>query len=61
MHGLRFSHDVVGDRTEPYGPRPANIHLSAMQKGSAAHYRERRDGGLVGAEAIGEVMYRPAH
>jgi hypothetical protein len=58
MHGLRVSCEVVGDRTEPYGPRPANVHLSAMPKGSAAHYRKRGDGGLVEAEAIPDVMYQ---
>jgi hypothetical protein len=40
------------------GPRPANVHLSAMPKGSAAHYRKRGDGGLVEAEAIPDVMYQ---
>jgi hypothetical protein len=29
-----------------------------MQKGSAARHRKCRDGGLVGAEATGNVMYQ---
>jgi hypothetical protein len=58
MHRLRFSHEVDGDRAERYRPRPANVHLSAMQKGSATRHRKCRDGGLVGAEAIGKVMYQ---
>ena len=34
------------------GPRPADIHLPELQKGSAAHHRKRRDRGLVSAKEI---------
>jgi hypothetical protein len=43
MYRLRFSYEALGDRAELYGPRPANIHMPTMQKGSAAHHRKYRD------------------
>jgi hypothetical protein len=58
MHRLRLAHEVDRYRAEQYQPRPANVFLSALQKGSAAHHRKRRDYGLVGARRIGDVMYQ---
>jgi hypothetical protein len=58
MHRLRFAHEVDRYRTEQYGPRPANVFLSTLQKGSAAHHRKRRDCGLVGARRIGHVTHQ---
>jgi len=51
MHGLRFANETSGDRAEHGRPRLANVYLPAMQEGSAAHHRKRRDWGLVSAKA----------
>jgi hypothetical protein len=58
MHRLRFSNEADGDRANRTGPRPALLYLSALPKGSAAHYRQRRNRGLAGAKMIGRMMYQ---
>jgi len=50
MHGMRFSHEIEGYRAEPCRPRPANVCLSAMPKGSTPRHRKYRDGGMAEAE-----------
>jgi hypothetical protein len=59
MHGLRFSDEVVGDRAEHVGPRPANVCLPTSQKNSAAHNRKCCDRGLGSAEKLGRLSWRP--
>jgi hypothetical protein len=46
MHGLRFANDVNGNRAGRVGPRPSNVYLSKMQKGSAAPNGQYRDRSL---------------
>jgi hypothetical protein len=49
MYRLRFTNEADGDRASRGGPRPPLVHLSALPKGPAAHYRQYRDRGLGGA------------
>jgi hypothetical protein len=58
MHRLRFTHEVDGDRAKHVGQGFANLHLSALQKGTGAYYRQHRHGGLVEAEVTGDLMYQ---
>jgi hypothetical protein len=53
VHGLRFSHEVDGDRAERVGTRLANIRLPALPTDPASHHCQRRDRGLDRAEEVG--------
>jgi hypothetical protein len=56
MHRLRFTNEADGDRASRGGPRPTLLYLSALQNGSAAHYRQCRDRALGGATTRDQTM-----